>query len=75
MKIIINLIADHEVQGIDWSLLNRDPRMPDKVAVEVKVGDRCKTFYGDYVICTMSIGYLQKNHTTLFHPGLDSKKV
>ena len=57
---------NHEVQSLDWSLISRDPRLPDKVAIECKVkngsgkGIIRKTLYADYVICTMSLGYLKK---------------
>ena len=57
---------NHEVQSLDWSLITRNPRLPDKVAIECKVkngsgnGIIRKTLYADYVICTMSLGYLKK---------------
>ena len=57
---------NHEVQSLDWSLITRDPRLPDKVAIECKVkngsgnGIIRKTLYADYVVCTMSLGYLKK---------------
>ena len=74
---------DHKVQKVDWSLITRDPRLPDKVAVECTVncksGDGSelgqKILYADYVICTMPLGYLKKHHENTFLPSLDENKV
>ena len=70
----------HEVTHIDWSLLSRDPRVPDKVAIECVVASSksrrdFRTYYADYVICTLPLGVLKHNYDQLFHPSLDEQKV
>lgn len=71
----------HEVTHIDWSLLTRNPRLPDKVSVEVcrRLGESWTTktnttFYADYVLCTLPLGVLKRNHQKLFHPRLGETK-
>ena len=65
----------HVVKAIDWSLLSRDPKLPDKVTVICKNPGLTTTFNADYVICTIPIGVLKENHDEVFHPKLPSNKV
>ena len=73
MKSILPL--DHKVQKVDWSLITRDPRIPDKVLVECIVKGQTKVLFADYVVCTLPLGYLKAHHDTIFYPRLDSRKV
>lgn len=67
--------SDHKVIRIDWSLITRNPRVPDKVLVECDFKGHKKAFFTDFVICTLPLGYLKKHHESLFYPRLDSPKV
>ena len=67
--------SDHKVVRIDWSLITRNPRVPDKVLVECDFKGHKKAFFTDFVICTLPLGYLKKHHESLFYPRLDSPKV
>ena len=72
----------HVVKHIDWSLLSRDPHLPDKITVECRKYDELTgspsssvIINADYVICTLPIGVLKSSHNHLFHPRLTSEKV
>ena len=67
--------SDHKVVRVDWSLITRNPRVPDKVLVECDFKGHKKAFFTDFVICTLPLGYLKKHHESLFYPRLDSPKV
>ena len=67
--------SDHKVVRIDWSLITRNPRVPDKVLVECDFKGHKKAFFTDFVICTLPLGYLKKHHESLFYPRLDTPKV
>ena len=73
------VLLNRRVTMVDYSLLSRDPRIMDKVLVEVadtSSGRRVmEDYYADHVICTIPLGALRKEHETMFYPPLPQEKV
>ncbi len=72
-----SVLLDRRATLIDWSLLSREANVMDKVLVEASSadGEKTETFYADYVISTLPVGVLRRNHKQFFYPGLDGRKV
>ncbi len=60
---------EHVVTNIDWT-------NEDEIRVTCKIqNSEEKVFIAHHVICTIPIGVLQKNHTSLFTPSLPNWKI
>jgi spermine oxidase len=60
---------EHVVTNLDWS-------SEDEIRVTCKIQNQeDKIFVADHIICTIPIGVLQKNHTSLFTPNLPNWKI
>ncbi len=61
---------------VDWSLLSRDPRILDKVMVEVETpAGSVEDHYADYVVVTIPVGALKKCQEGMFYPALPQEKA
>ncbi|RWS01125.1 peroxisomal N(1)-acetyl-spermine/spermidine oxidase-like protein, partial [Dinothrombium tinctorium] len=63
----LRILKNHQVLNIDYSESN--------ILVKVKTGDEIKYFKANFVICTVSLGFLKENSASLFTPRLPERKL